>query len=75
MLTPRFSISIAWMLRGPQGTLFGSGSEGGTIGFITPEPALDRYSGYARSEIGAAEHGGSVSELGLAGGGPLIGDS
>ena len=70
-----FDLDRVEVLRGPQGTLFGSGSEGGTIRFITPEPALDRYSGYARSEIGATEHGGSVSELGLAGGGPLIGDS
>lgn len=62
------------MLRGPQGTLFGSGSEGGTIRFITPEPQLDRYSIYARSEAGATAHGDPVSELGVAGGSPIVED-
>jgi len=32
------------VLRGPQGTLFGSGSEGGTLRFITPTPSLDKIS-------------------------------
>ena len=31
------------VLRGPQGTLFGEGSVGGTIRFITKHPVLDRF--------------------------------
>jgi len=31
------------ILRGPQGTLYGDGSVGGTIRFITRNPALDRF--------------------------------
>jgi iron complex outermembrane receptor protein len=33
------------VLRGPQGTLYGSGAEGGTIRFIPREPSFDRFSG------------------------------
>ncbi len=40
-----FDIDRVEVLRGPQGTLFGSGSEGGTVRFITPEPGLHQYSG------------------------------
>ena len=36
-----FDIDRVEVLRGPQGTLFGSGSEGGTVRFISPEPGLD----------------------------------
>ena len=33
------------VLRGPQGTLYGEGSTGGTIRFITRDPELDQFSG------------------------------
>ena len=70
-----FDLDRVEVLRGPQGTLFGSGSEGGTIRFITPEPNLDRFSPYARAEAGETAHGGPVSEFGVAGGGPIIPDT
>lgn len=67
-----FDIDRVEVLRGPQGTLFGSGSEGGTVRFITPEPGVSDYSAYARSEFAATAHGDPSEEIGLAGGGPLI---
>jgi outer membrane receptor protein involved in Fe transport len=50
-LPPLFDLDRVEVLRGPQGTLFGGSSEGGTIRYITPQPSLTRYSAYARAEI------------------------
>ena len=69
-----FDLERVEVLRGPQGTLFGSGSEGGTVRFITPEPGLKDYSGYLRSEVGSTEHGDPSYEAGVALGGPIIAD-
>ena len=54
-----FDLDRVEVLKGPQGTLFGAGSEGGTIRFITPEPSLTTYSGYARAEYGQIDDGGN----------------
>jgi iron complex outermembrane recepter protein len=67
-----FDLDRVEVLKGPQGTLFGSGSEGGTIRFITPEPGLTTYSGYARAEFGQIDSGGQNYEIGAAFGGPII---
>jgi len=40
-----FDLSRVETLRGPQGTLFGSGSVGGTIRYITNQPTLGRTEG------------------------------
>src|SRR5690606_1137206 len=61
-------------LRGPQGTLFGAGSEGGTVRYITPQPGLVDYTGFARAELSQTQHGGTSYEAGAAVGGPLIVD-
>lgn len=47
------------VLRGPQGTLFGAGAQGGVVRYITPQPELSGTSGYAQAEVGFIE-GGSV---------------
>jgi len=69
-----FDLDRVEVLRGPQGTLFGAGSEGGTVRFITPQPSLDHYSAYTRSEVSATEHGDPSYEVGAAVGGPLVQD-
>jgi iron complex outermembrane receptor protein len=69
-----FDLQRVEILRGPQGTLFGAGSEGGTVRFITPQPSLTQSSFYGRSELAATRGGEPSFELGIAGGGPLIND-
>ena len=66
-----FDLDRVEILRGPQGTLFGAGSEGGTIRFITPEPSLTDYSVTSRAEAGFTHNGSASYELGGAAGGPL----
>ena len=58
------------MLRGPQGTLFGAGSEGGTIRYITNQPSLTHFSGFGHAELAFTENGGPSYEIGVAEGGP-----
>ena len=67
-----FDLERVEVLRGPQGTLFGAGSEGGTVRYITPQPSLTDYSGIARSELSFTQDGQPSYEAGVAGGGPLI---
>jgi iron complex outermembrane recepter protein len=67
-----FDLDRIEILRGPQGTLFGAGSEGGTVRYITSQPSLTDSSIYARTE-GAYTAGGSPSyEAGVSVGEPLI---
>ncbi len=69
-----FDLERVEVLRGPQGTLFGAGSQGGTIRFITPEPDLSESSGYSRVSIGNTENGATGWEAGAAYGGPIVED-
>lgn len=66
-----FDLSRVEVLRGPQGTLYGGSSEGGTVRFITPTPSLSEYSGMARAEINSVSDGGMGYEVGGALGVPL----
>ena len=61
-------------LRGPQGTLFGAGAEGGAVRFLSPEPDLNRVSGLAKTDVASTEHGGVSYEGGGAFGAPIIED-
>ena len=47
------------VLRGPQGTLFGAGSMGGTVRLVTREPSVDRTSGKVEAEGSYVDHGGA----------------
>ena len=42
-----FDLDRVEVLRGPQGTLFGAGAEGGAVRFITPQPGLHDQTGYS----------------------------
>jgi outer membrane receptor protein involved in Fe transport len=44
------------VLRGPQGTLFGAGSMGGTVRLITRQPSLEKTSGKLDLEASAVSH-------------------
>ena len=72
-LPQSFDLDRVEVLRGPQGTLFGAGSEGGTVRYITVQPSLTQTSVYSRGEISSTQ-GGSVPnyEAGVAAGTPLI---
>ena len=69
-----FDLERVEVLRGPQGTLFGAGSEGGTVRYITPQPGLKDWSSFARAEVSTTAHGGESYEGGLAIGGPIVPD-
>jgi iron complex outermembrane receptor protein len=45
------------VLRGPQGTLYGEGSVGGTIRFITNDPQLDRFAAAGELAASATDSG------------------
>src|SRR6202140_2538866 len=43
------------VLRGPQGTVFGQNSVGGTLNIITVQPTLDAAKGYVDAEFGSLD--------------------
>jgi iron complex outermembrane receptor protein len=61
--------------RGPQGTLFGAGAEGGAVRFIPTAPSLTQTSGLAHSEVSETKDGSWSYEAGVAAGGPLVDDT
>ena len=69
-----FDLDHVEVLRGPQGTLFGAGAEGGAVRFITPEPDLNKTSIYARADAAATDGGSPSYEGGVAFGLPIIND-
>lgn len=53
-----FDLDRVEVLRGPQGTLFGAGSVGGTIRYITNQPEIDRNYGLIEADLNSVADGG-----------------
>ncbi len=71
-LVKLFDLDRVEVLRGPQGTLFGAGSEGGTVRYISVQPSLSQSSVYGKAETSYTEGGAPSYEAGVAAGGPVI---
>ena len=71
-LPKTFDLDRVEILRGPQGTLFGAGAEGGAVRYILTQPSLTNTSTYVRSELSYTEYGQPSYEAGIAHGSPLI---
>lgn len=52
-----FDLNRIETLRGPQGTLFGSGSVGGTIRYITNQPKLGKVEGAVEANVNVLQDG------------------
>lgn len=53
-----FDLNRVEVLRGPQGTLYGAGSVGGTVRYITNRPELERNYGLVEAEFNSIAEGG-----------------
>ncbi|HLW22842.1 MAG TPA: TonB-dependent receptor [Steroidobacteraceae bacterium] len=69
-----FDLARIEVLRGPQGTLYGASSMGGTVRFITNQPNLEREEGALKGEGSYTEHGGGNGRLDAMLNLPLIAD-
>lgn len=59
--TKVFDVDRVEVLRGPQGTLFGEGSIGGTIRILNNQPVMDEFEGEVQADVYSTAHGGSLS--------------
>ena len=61
-----FDLERIEVLRGPQGTIYGASSMGGTIKFVSNQPDLSTFGGTASSELGTNAAGGILwTETGI----------
>src|ERR1700684_1222303 len=54
-----FDLNRVEVLRGPQGTLYGSGSMGGTIKLVTNQPKIGVFEGATDTTVSQTTHGGT----------------
>ena len=69
-----FDIDRVEVLRGPQGTLYGSSSMGGTIRYVTKTPSYTDYSGRIFGEVADTDGADLSYQLAGAMGGPIVKD-
>jgi outer membrane receptor protein involved in Fe transport len=60
---PLYDVDRVEVLRGPQGTLYGSGAEAGTIRFIPNRPQFDKVSGELQVTASAIQHASNFNNL------------
>ena len=58
-----FDLDRFEILRGPQGTLFGSGSIAGTLRYITTQPKLGTTEGLFEAGLSSVKHGGTGGDI------------
>lgn len=69
-----FDLERIEVLKGPQGTLYGGSSQGGTVRIITPTPSLTGLSGFTRLQLDSVRYGELGYEYGGAVSGPIVQD-
>ena len=69
-----YDLARVEVLRGPQGTLYGAGSVGGTIRLITNKPQLDRFGGKGEMSVFDQERGSVGYEFKAALNTPVVKD-
>ena len=70
-----YDLNRVEILRGPQGTLFGSGSMGGTVRLISNQPNLTQFQSTAQSVLSGTDGGGFNHKDNLMVNLPLIDDT
>jgi outer membrane receptor protein involved in Fe transport len=70
-----FDVQSVEVLRGPQGTLFGSGAMGGAVRVLVNEPEVDHASAIGRVGFSSTEHGDWSQQYDFMGNVPLVDDS
>src|SRR4029077_17693640 len=71
-LPKTFDLQRVEVLRGPQGTLFGAGAEGGAVRYILTAPSTTTSDTYLRSELSYTQYGQPNGEFGIARGQPIV---